>query len=227
MPRHIRIGLIALAAVLIVGTAYYYRLQERIAELVRPHREVRQPFLAEVAAPDPSAAKKSVILFFPSPERDGLLESEQREIRASADPAVEARQILAELIRGPSNGYSPALPSETRLREVYVLEDGLAVVDFSTEVSTRHPGGLTQEISTIYCVVNSLSRNVSAIQRVRILIEGREAESLAGHVGLAEPFEPDLSMTQQSVPTAGSGSWPGSAKSQARILEPSDAERPR
>jgi len=40
-----------------------------------------------------------------------------------------------------------------------------------------------------------LTQNVSKIDQVQILIEGAEAETLAGHVDLSRPFSEDLSMT--------------------------------
>ena len=51
------------------------------------------------------------------------------------------------------------------------------------------------ELASIYAVVNSLTQNVSKIDRVQILIEGAEAETLAGHIDLSRPFSEDLSMT--------------------------------
>ena len=59
----------------------------------------------------------------------------------------------------------------------------------------RHPGGLAMELASIYSVVNSLTQNVGKIGRVQILIEGAEAETLAGHIDLSHPFSEDLSMT--------------------------------
>ena len=85
--------------------------------------------------------------------------------------------------------------SETGLRELFVTPQGLAVVDFTQEASSRHPGGLTMELASIYSVVNSLTQNVGKIGRVQILIEGAEAETLAGHIDLSHPFSEDLSMT--------------------------------
>jgi hypothetical protein len=51
------------------------------------------------------------------------------------------------------------------------------------------------ELASIYSVVNSLTQNVSGINRVQILIEGAEAETLAGHIDLSRPLVEDLSMT--------------------------------
>lgn len=194
MPRHILFGLVFLALISLVGVSYYYDLQRGIQELVRPGLEPA-PYLAVPPAVSPSAPLRKVKLFFPSSRQDDLLDVEERDIRSSELPSEEAKQIVAELISGSREGRLPALPSETRLRELFVTVHGLAAVDLTQEASLHHPGGLTMELASIYSVVNSLTQNVSKIHRVQILIEGAEAETLAGHIDLSRPFSEDLSMT--------------------------------
>jgi Sporulation and spore germination len=194
MPRHILFGLIFLALISLVGMSYYYDLQKSIHELVRPGPEPA-PYLAIPPAISPSAPLRKVKLFFPSSRPDNLLEVEERDIRSSELPSEEGKQIIAELISGSRERRLPALPVETGLRELFVTPEGLAVVDFTQEASSRHPGGLTMELASIYSVVNSLTQNVGKIGRVQILIEGSEAETLAGHIDLSHPFSEDLSMT--------------------------------
>ena len=62
-------------------------------------------------------------------------------------------------------------------------------MDFTRKVSEDHVGGLTQEAASISAVVNSLMANVKTIQKVQIIIEGTEAETLAGHIDLSQPFD--------------------------------------
>jgi hypothetical protein len=38
--------------------------------------------------------------------------------------------------------------------------------------------------------------NLTTIQRVQILIDGREADTLAGHVDLRRPLVPDMSLVR-------------------------------
>ena len=194
MPRHILFGLIFLALISLVGVSYYYDLQKRIQEVVRPRPEPA-PYLAIPPAISPSAPLRKVKLFFPSSRPGNLLEVEERYIRSSDLPSEEGKQLIAELISGSRERRLPALPSETGLRELFVTAQGLAVVDLTRDASVRHPGGLTMELASIYSVVNSLTQNVGKIGQVQILIEGAEAETLAGHIDLSHPFSEDLSMT--------------------------------
>ena len=195
MPRHLQFGLIVFVMFLLGGTAYYYNLQKRIRDLLRSQPESAHPYMNENPAFPPSAPVKKVRLFFPTTVKDGLLEVEEREIHTSDIPAVEAKEIVGELIKGSREGREAAIPSLTKLREVYVVGEGLAFVDLTRDVVEGHPGGLTSEISTIYAIVNSLTENVPSIHEVQILVDGAEVETLAGHVDLTRPYERDLSMT--------------------------------
>ena len=194
MPRHIRLGLVFFGLVLVLGISYYYNLQKHISRLVRPPQEPPQPYLMDKPVFSETAPLKRIKIFFPSKTEDGLLEPEEREIHSS-DQASEAKQIITELISGSKEGRAAAISPETKLREVFISGETLTVVDLTKEASVNHPGGLTQEVSSIYAIVNSLTRNLPSIERVQILIEGAEAETLAGHIDLSQPLRQDLSMT--------------------------------
>ena len=204
MPRHIKLGLVAFSLVLVFGISYYYNLQKRIQELVHPEPQTPEPYLVDRPVYPETAAMKSVRLFFPSLAKEGLLEPEERKIYSSDQVAVEAKQIVAELIAGSKEGRDPPLPAETKLREVFITSEGLAVVDLTKEVASNHPGGISQEITSIYAIVNSLTQNLPSVERVQILLEGGEAETLAGHLDLTRPFLPDLSLLPP-VPAGGTG----------------------
>ncbi len=194
MPRHIRLGLVAFSLVLVVGISYYYNLQKHINQLVRPEPEPHQPYLADQPAYSETAPVKQVSLFFRSVTNEGQIELEKRNIHSSDEVAVEAKQIIAELIAGSKEGREAVLPPETKLREIFITGKGLAVVDLTKEASGNHPGGISQEIASIYAVVDSLVENLPSVEKVQILIEGTEVETLAGHVDLTRPLSQDLSL---------------------------------
>jgi hypothetical protein len=57
---------------------------------------------------------------------------------------------------------------------------------------TNHTGGALDELFTVYTIVDALTVNLPAITRVQILIEGREVDTLAGHVDLRNPLQKNL-----------------------------------
>ena len=71
------------------------------------------------------------------------------------------------------------------------LRDGTrrAFVDLSKEVVSRHTGGSTNEALTVYTLVDALTANLPAIQSVQILVDGKQVETLAGHIDLRRPLE--------------------------------------
>jgi hypothetical protein len=139
-----------------------------------------------------AASFKEVIhLYFVAADGRHLI-AETRTVMRSADPTTFGRQIMLALLEGPRTTASRSLPEETELRAFYLGEEGTAYVDLDENVSRRHPGGVTLERLSIYSLVNSLVLNCEAIKAVRILIEGSEAQTLAGHIDLQRVFNANM-----------------------------------
>jgi hypothetical protein len=157
-------------------------------------RPVPATAAAPTAAPVGPERKIKATLYYVS--EDGLsLPGVQREI-PFGDPIVEqARRIVeAQLAAAPPPYVSP-VPAGTSLRALFIGERGDAFVDLSGEVRGKHPGGALDELFTVYAVVNAITVNLPAIMRVQILIDGKEADTLAGHVDLRRPLRKNLSWT--------------------------------
>jgi hypothetical protein len=75
---------------------------------------------------------------------------------------------------------------------LFLSDKGHAYVDLSADARSRHTGGALDELFTIYAIVNALTVNLPAITRVQILIDGREVDTLAGHVDLRHPLQKNL-----------------------------------
>jgi spore germination protein GerM len=142
------------------------------------------------AGPATAARKITATLFYVGD--DGLtLVGAPREVDFADGVAPQARAII-EAQLGPAAPRVSAIPADTRLRDVFVTERGDAFVDLSVEVSTHHSGGALDELLTIYTIVDALTVNLPAITRVQILIDGKEVETLAGHVDLRHPLAKSL-----------------------------------
>lgn len=123
-------------------------------------------------------------VFFASPARQRL-EPEVRTIYASAIRADQAKQALLELLKGPRSGFVGVVPQGTKLKELYLSDDGTAYVDLSPEAASRHPGGVLAERLTVAAIVNTLMYNFQEINRVRLFIDGEPRETLAGHIRIS------------------------------------------
>ncbi|MCP2519051.1 GerMN domain-containing protein [Candidatus Aminicenantes bacterium AC-335-A11] len=159
-------------------------------EKIKVSREVTQTYFPNI---EETTEKREVTIFFPS-EEDSLLYPEAREIYLTPSLIQQAKQVILELIKGPENNHLPTLPPTTKLREIFITNDGTAYIDFSKEIYQQHPGGSEAEIISIYAIVNSLTYNFPQIKRVQILIEGLEKETLNGHIDLTKPFSPRFNL---------------------------------
>lgn len=135
-----------------------------------------------------------VEVYFPSAEESGLV-AEAREIFATSAPGDRAKQIVADLISGPATELAVrGLPRNTRLRQIYVLPNGVAYLDFSGELREGLGGGSNEELLAIYSIVDSVVLNVPEIRRVGILIDSKPVDTLNGHMSLRRPLRPDVSL---------------------------------
>ncbi len=89
-----------------------------------------------------------------------------------------------------------SIPADTKLRTLFITDTGEAYVDFSPELSSKHPGGSLSELLTVYAIVDTLTVNLPAIVRVQILVDGKEVDTLAGHVDLRRPLPKNLTWTR-------------------------------
>jgi hypothetical protein len=198
MPRHIKISLIILGIGLAVALGFFVDIVGRVQSLMKSDKETEenpfkpptQPLYAQGDLP------LRVKIFFPAASGDVLLTTEDQTIFKSAELGNRARQILLKLQQGPhSDTMFPSLPKDSKLEGLFISEQGTVFLDFSNTLATNHPGGVENELATIYSIVDSLTYNLPEIKQVKILIGGVEKETLAGHCLLLLPLEMDLSMT--------------------------------
>jgi spore germination protein GerM len=115
----------------------------------------------------------------------------QREVPFAATVVEQARAIIeAQIAAAPP--LVSAIPADTKLRDVFITERGDAFVDLSADLTAKHPGGSLSEIFTVYTIVNALTVNLPAVTRVQILVNGKEVDTLAGHVDLRHPLSKNM-----------------------------------
>lgn len=148
----------------------------------------RPPARPVAPASEPVATRKiRATLFYVSEDGERLVPIE-REVPFGEGVVEQAKRIVeAEISAAPAPLVS-ALPAGTRVRALYVSDRGDAFIDFSREFVAAHPGGSLNELLTVYSVVDALTANLPAVHGVQLLVDGREVETLAGHVDLRRPI---------------------------------------
>jgi spore germination protein GerM len=108
----------------------------------------------------------------------------------------QAREIVNAQLAPPAPPLVSAVPAGTTLRSLFITDQGDAYVDLSREAVSAHPGGTVNELLTVYTIVCALTINLPAVRAVQILIDGREVQTLAGHVDLRQPLAANASLVQ-------------------------------
>lgn len=141
---------------------------------------------ATSSAPVSAVRRITATLFYVS--EDGMsLAPVQREVPFGSSVGEQARAIIeAQLTSTPP--LVSAIPSDTKLREIFVTDRGDAFVDLTGDITSKHTGGSLDEILSVYAIVDALTVNLPAIARVQILVDGKEVDTLAGHVDLRHPL---------------------------------------
>ncbi len=129
---------------------------------------------------------KVVKLYFSNKDAT-MLVPERRSI-ALVDNNLE-KSVVAELLKGPVDPkLSATIPSGTNVLSVETKE-GICFVNLSEEFVSKHSGGSSAEVMTIYSVVNSLTE-FDNVSKVQFLVGGKKLD-VYKHMMFSEPFERD------------------------------------
>ncbi|GEM_PF-300621 len=134
-----------------------------------------------------SGEKKEVVLYF-TDENFIYLFGEKRAVK---DDSQFLENVVRALLEGPKTEglYSP-IPKNTRLNAIFV-EGGIAYVDLSAEMISGQSGGTSQEFLSVFSLVNTLTGLGAGIERVKILVDGEDKDTLCGHIDISKPLGRD------------------------------------
>jgi hypothetical protein len=197
MPRNLQITLAILAVAVIIGLISLRSLQKRMQRLAQApttEEQARRDLLKPPISTATDAVAQIQIFWAVTPDRVAPM---QVALPLSADPAKRARQLIDALILQVPSPEERTLPAEATLLGFYILPDGTAVADFSDTLSTGTPSGILSEQLAVDSITRTLESNVPGLRRLKILIHGQEADTLAGHVDLTGFF--DLNSTAPVV----------------------------
>jgi uncharacterized SAM-binding protein YcdF (DUF218 family) len=136
-----------------------------------------------------------VTLFFATTDGAGLVR-EGREIDSCEDPAECVEAVVGELINGPLGNLAPTLPAATSIRSVRINGD-VAQLDLGDELAKGLPGGSSSEMTAVYSIVNTIAVNFPRIKMVKLTLNGKDVETLSGHLDLRKPLAPDFALERK------------------------------
>jgi hypothetical protein len=202
MPRNLQITLAILAVAVIIGLLSLRSLQNRMTRLAQTQtteEQARRELLKPQLTSSSDVVSQTKIFWADGPDH---IAPSQVALPLSADPAKRARQVIDALILQTPSPDQRTLPADATLLGFYILPDGTAVADFSDALSTGTPSGIISEMQAIDSIARTLENNVSGLHRLKILIHGQEADTLAGHVDLTGFFELNSAGTNATAPSS-------------------------
>lgn len=183
IPRHLVIGLSVMVLAVAVMGVYVWQMSSRIAEVQATATDTRP------VAP-PAAGPTEQVTLFVADDDAGVLHARTARIPLPGGRQQRAEELLRALLDLYLDKSSPHhLAAGAEVRNVYLVEPGLAVIDFNAEFADGHRSGILLEQLTVASFLQSLSANVPGISRIRILVDGKSRETLAGHVDLGDFYD--------------------------------------
>jgi hypothetical protein len=171
-----------LAAVLGLG-AYLLHVRRRAVS------EVPAAAFSHPVAPPVSGPTEQVTLYIAYDDAGELL-PQSYSVPLPQDLQERAQEIMRVLLNHYLDKNSPhPIPPGSEVRDVYLIQPGLAVIDLNAEFANGHRSGILVEELTVASLVETLAANVPGITRVKILVDGQERDSLAGHADLSSTYD--------------------------------------
>jgi hypothetical protein len=183
IPRHFVIT-VALLFVAVLGLSVYaWRMRKRVVTAPIAAADT-SPVVAPVSGPTES------VTLWVAYDDIGSLRAQAAQIPMPGVRQQRAEEVLRALVTLYLQKSPPhPLPPGSEIRSVYLVDPGLAVIDVNAAFSDGHRSGVLAEDLTIASLIETLSSNIPGIQKVKILVEGKQRETLAGHADLSNFYD--------------------------------------
>ena len=182
IPRHFFIALSILLAAVLGMSLYAWRMRGRAAT----------PATSSDSGPvvAPIAGNTERVTLFVAYDDIGVLHAQSAQIPLPSVRQQRAEELLRALITLYLDKSSPhPLPPGSDIRSVYLVDPGLAVIDVNAAFADGHRSGILAEDLTVASLIHTLSANIPGILKVKILVEGKQRDTLAGHADLSNLFD--------------------------------------
>lgn len=122
------------------------------------------------------------------PDEDGMnLVAVKRQIKIHNDSEKYFETVKLLLEQPKEKNLTKIFAKNAKIDSV-TFKDGTATVDFNKNITKGFAGGSTGEETLINSVVQTLTE-FDEVKQVRFLVDGKEVETLSGHMDLSEPIK--------------------------------------
>ena len=130
------------------------------------------------------------VTLFVAHDEDGTLRATSAQIPLPSGRQQRAEELLRSLLsRYLEKSSSHVLGSGADIRSVFLVDPGEAVIDLNSAFADTHRSGVLVEELTVASLIHTISANTPGILKVKILVNGKERDTLAGHADLSAFYD--------------------------------------
>jgi hypothetical protein len=175
------VTVLIIIAVAAAAGAYVYVMGPLSAPTSQPAQDI--PGNAGQAA----LSEERLTIILSVPGNNGMLSAEMISLSRQIETQAQAREALIAALADQRVIQTPVL-NRLKLRAFFLDESGTGYVDLGPVADGGIQASAREELLAIYAIVNTLCQNFEDIRQVRFLIDGKEAQTLAGHMDLSRRF---------------------------------------
>ncbi len=183
IPRNLLFSVAAMMLIAAAMAVYAWRVRIRVVNVpLGP--------ASSAHVPPPATGPTEQVTVYVAHDEPGSLKAQVIRIPLPSGRQERAEELLRDLISlYQTNPSSHPLGTGSELRAVYLVDPDLAVIDINGAFATGHSSGVLAEELTVTSLIESLSANIPGIARVKILVDGKTQDTLAGHADLTEFYD--------------------------------------
>lgn len=183
IPRHLMIAMAVLVVAALGLSTYAWHMRKTAASAPVSPVDTR-PLAPPVAGPT-----ERVVLFVAHDE-DGSLRPEFSQIPMPSGRQQRAEELSRALVSLYLEKSSPhPLGQGADIRSVFLVDPEVAVIDVNGAFADTHRSGVLIEELTVASFVHTISSNIPGILKVKILVDGKDRQTLAGHADLSAFYD--------------------------------------
>jgi hypothetical protein len=183
IPRHLLIAMAVLLVAALGMSIYAWHMRKAAVAAPVASADIR-PLAPPVAGPT-----EQVVLFV-AHDDDGTLRPEAAQIPMPSGRQQRAEELLRALLSIYLDRSSPhVLGRGSDVRSVFLVDPGVAVIDVNRAFADTHRSGMLVEELTVASLIHTVSTNTQGLLKVKILVEGKERDTLAGHADLTDYYD--------------------------------------
>ena len=177
--RLLLVIIIGLVFIVAAGTFFYWSNRTSSMAVPKQTEQVQHPLIQPAFRNEPL----SVTLYYPLA---GMLVASPAPVKRQPDAQAQARDTLLALLQDQRAAQAAVL-RDVKLRAFYLDSQGTAYIDLMTDQQQVKASAWDEQLA-VYAMVNTLTQNFEEIKQVVFLMDGREAETLAGHIDLTRKY---------------------------------------